>query len=174
MDRRVRITLPEPVVRRLEAIAEDADEPVSRVAAQFVRQGLEELGTGGDGTPARRELFARRAAERRSPGERAPWLEPYGGDREWRSRMWGEIVALYGRYPTQLAGLKQGWWTRASHLEPLCALAYWRRLLDDASHDPCEELSFQLHIGDFGQRLTQEGGSVTQAWTPGAPPTEWV
>jgi hypothetical protein len=56
MDRRVRITLPEPVVRRLETMAEDADEPVSRVAAQFVRQGLEELGTGGDGTPARREL----------------------------------------------------------------------------------------------------------------------
>jgi hypothetical protein len=54
MDRRVRITLPEPIVRRLEAMAEDADEPLSRVAAQFVRQGLEALGTGGDGTPARR------------------------------------------------------------------------------------------------------------------------
>src|SRR5271165_7098824 len=36
MDRRVRITLPEPLVRRLEGMAEDADEPVSRVAAQFV------------------------------------------------------------------------------------------------------------------------------------------
>jgi hypothetical protein len=174
MDRRVRITLPEPLVRRLEGMAEDADEPVSRVAAQFVRQGLDELGTGGEGSPARRDLLARRAPQTRSPGERAPWLEPYGGDREWRSRMWGEIVALYGRYPTQLAGLKQGWWTRAAHLESLCALAYWRRLLDDAAYDPCEELSFQLNIADFGHKLSQEGGSVTQAWTPGAPPDEWV
>ena len=174
MDRRVRITLPEPLVRRLEGMADDADEPVSRVAAQFVRQGLDELGTGGEGSPARRDLLARRAPQGRSPGERAPWLEPYGGDRDWRSRMWGEIVALHGRYPTQLAALKQGWWTRAAHLESLCALTYWRRLLDDAAYDPCEELSFQLQIVDFGHKLSQEGGSVTRAWTPGAPPDEWV
>jgi hypothetical protein len=30
--------------------------------------------------------------------------------------MWDEIVALYGHYPTQLVGLKQGWWNRAWRL----------------------------------------------------------
>lgn len=36
-------------------------------------------------------------------------LEPYGGDREWRQLTWGAIIALYGRYPDHLKGLKIGW-----------------------------------------------------------------
>jgi hypothetical protein len=36
-------------------------------------------------------------------GERPRWLEPYGGDAEWRQQMWGAIVALHGRYPHHLS-----------------------------------------------------------------------
>jgi hypothetical protein len=39
-------------------------------------------------------------------GERSPWLEPYGGDTQWRRQMWGAIVALHGRYPEQLQARK--------------------------------------------------------------------
>jgi hypothetical protein len=52
----------------------------------------------------KRELGASVAPPR--GGERAPWLEPYGGDKQWRREMWGEIVALHGRYPEQLQALK--------------------------------------------------------------------
>jgi hypothetical protein len=85
----------------------------------------------------------------------------------------GAIVALHGRYPVELSALKQGWWDDNAHLESLSALAYWRQLLDDAAHDPVEELSFQLHIADFGRQLEREGGGVTKVWTPGAPPDGW-
>jgi hypothetical protein len=169
MDRRVRITLPEPLVRVLERMADEEDEPVARVAARLVREQLDQLRAGGRCGPS-----TRRAVPDRRPGERPPWLEPYGGDREWRVRMWGEIIALYRRYPTQLRGLQEGWWNDAAHLEPVCALVCWRQLLDDASHDPIEELSFQLHIVEFGRTVEREPGGVTKAWTPGAPPDDWI
>jgi hypothetical protein len=51
-----------------------------------------------------------RYRRRRQEPARPPWLEPYAGDSEWRSWMWGGIVALHGRYPTALAELKDGWW----------------------------------------------------------------
>lgn len=37
--------------------------------------------------------------------ERARWLEPYG-EEDWRTEMWGQIVALYGRYPKRSAHSK--------------------------------------------------------------------
>ena len=106
--------------------------------------------------------------------ERAPWLEPYGGDGEWRRQMWGAIVALHGRYPRPLANLKDGWWTDEATTETLCALAVWRAELDDAGQDPREELAFQNQLADYSQLLRQEGGGVTKAWKPGAPPPEWA
>jgi hypothetical protein len=173
MDRRVRMTLSKPVVCALEAMADESDEPVARVAARLLRDRLDEL-SAGTVSPPRRESAALRAGAGPRSGERAPWLEPYGGDRDWRLRTWGAIVAIYGRYPVELSALKQGWWNDNAHLETLSALAYWRQLLDDAAYDPVEELSFQLHIADFGRQLAQEGGGVTKAWTPGAPPADWV
>lgn len=50
---------------------------------------------------------------------RAAWLEPYGGDREWRRFMWGSILALCARYPEELRGLKQGWWKDESQVETI-------------------------------------------------------
>ncbi len=89
--------------------------------------------------------------------------------------MWGAIVALYGRYPDELKGLQQGWWEDTSQVETLCALVVWRETLDDhGSGDPREELDFQLNVAEFGRRLAQQGGGVTKAWTPGAPPDEWA
>ena len=40
--------------------------------------------------------------------------------------------------------------------------------------DPRDELSFLTAIMDFGNLLRQEGGGVTKAWKPGAPPAEWA
>ncbi len=114
MDRRVRITLPEPLVCVLERMADEEDEPVARVAARLVRDQLDQLRAGG-----RRAPSTHRAVPERRPGERPPWLEPYGGDREWRVRIWGEIIALYGRYPTQLRGLQEGWWN-VQHILSWC------------------------------------------------------
>jgi hypothetical protein len=145
MDRRVRITLPEPLVRVLERMADEADEPVARIAAQLVRDQLDQLSADGRRMPARRQAIP---GSRHS--ERPPWLEPYGGDPNWRRQMWGEIVALCGRYPAQLRGLQEGWWNDAAHLEHVCALICWRQLLDDSARDPVEELSFQLHIAELG------------------------
>jgi hypothetical protein len=34
--------------------------------------------------------------------ERAPWLEPHGGENKGRQQMWGAVVALHGRYLSQL------------------------------------------------------------------------
>jgi hypothetical protein len=87
--------------------------------------------------------------------------------------MWGGIVALHGRYPDVLASLKDGWWKSQTHVEMLCALVAWRQQLDDAGRDPRHEIAFQHTLIDYGHILRQEGGSITQAWTPGAAPPEW-
>jgi hypothetical protein len=104
---------------------------------------------------------------------RPPWLEPYGGSREWRGLTWGAIVGLHGRYPHILSALKEDWWQNSSHLETLSALAVWRQWIDDAGRDPREELAFQVQLADYGRLLRHEGGSVIDAWQPGAPPVDW-
>jgi hypothetical protein len=106
------------------------------------------------------------------PG-RAPWLEPYGGDFQWRSLTWGGIVALYGRYPTALERLREGWWRNESQLETLCVLVAWRDAIDAHSQDPREELAFQSQLDYFRDTLHKAGGGVTTAWKPGAPPADW-
>jgi hypothetical protein len=66
-----------------------------------------------------------------------------------------------------------------------CVVEYWiqplarallERLveLDDAGMDPREELAFQDRLVGYADILRQEGGGVTKAWKPGAPPEEWA
>ena len=88
--------------------------------------------------------------------------------------MWGAIVALHGRYPRLLEALKEGWWRDEVHTEILCALAVWRGEIDDAGENPREELAFHRQLADYAQTLRQQGGGVSKAWKPGAPPPEWV
>ncbi len=101
-------------------------------------------------------------------GARPRWLEPYGGGPDWRREMWGAVVALNGRYPRQLQDVKTGWWADESQTETLCALAVWRAEIDDAGQDPREELAFQHQLDHYADKLRQQGGSVTDAWRPGA------
>jgi hypothetical protein len=168
--------LPDGLATQLDELAANAGEPAARLAGQMVRQGVAEAVVSGQVRPprARPAPAAPDPAENENPDQRAPWLQPYGGDREWRSWMWGGIVALHGRYPTALAGLKDGWWESEAHVETLCALVVWRQLIDDACRDPREELAFQVNLSDYGHTLRQEGGGVTRAWKPGAPPDGWV
>jgi hypothetical protein len=88
--------------------------------------------------------------------------------------MWGQIVALHGRYPRALAPLNDNWWKDDSQTETLCALAVWRAEIDDTGIDPRDELAFQTQLTDLFLTLRQQGGGVTKTWTPGAPPAEWA
>lgn len=177
MSFRLKITLPDPVMEQLDALAEAYGEPLSRVAAQMVRERVEEM-------PARAPARRRRSRTTPPPAPdepmatdgmmgRAPWLEPYGGDFEWRSLTWGGIVALYGRYPIELQLLQEGWWRNESQFETICALVAWREMIDVHSRDPREELAFQYQLECFREALSKAGGSVTTAWKPGAPPADW-
>jgi hypothetical protein len=165
MSSRIKITLPDEIAARLDELAAASGEPVSRVAGQMVRDGLAKLGAAarGNGSTPLDEL----------PVARPAWLEPYGGDREWRQFTWGSIVALHGRYPEELKGLKVGWWNDEAKVEMLCAFIHWRYRLDDAGRDPREELDFHFSLTEFGRRLKQEGGGVAKEWKPGAAPDEW-
>ena len=118
-----------PPARRLAAAA---DTPPSTLAAQMVQTGVALAAKDGKVRPLRPAP----ALVGGNCSERAPWLEPYGGDADWRQQMWGAVVALHGRYPTQLQALKDKWWKDDSQTETLCALAAWRAELDDAGQDP--------------------------------------
>jgi hypothetical protein len=184
MSSRLKITLPDEANACLIEIAAERGEPVSRVAAEMVRDGLTRViaapVTNGTRSSQAATLVAGARAVRALPDDedelplvRAPWLEPYGGDREWRQLMWGSIVALYGRYPNALKGLKVGWWNDEAQVEMLCALTYWRRMLDDGGTDPRHELDFQFSVIEYGRQLKQAGGGVTKEWVPGVAPDEW-
>jgi hypothetical protein len=88
--------------------------------------------------------------------------------------MWGSIVALHGRYPRALAHLRDGWWRDSARLETLCALVVWRAWIDQATDDRRHELAFHAQLTDFSRELRQEGGSITSARQPGAPPEDWI
>jgi hypothetical protein len=169
MSQRLQIVLPDPLVAQLQELARGAGEPPSTVAGQFVRNGIALAAEDGKiRTPKPAPILVGH------PGtERAPWLEPYGGDPDWRTQTWGSIVALHGRYPKALGGLQEEWWTDDSQTETLGALATWRAEIDDTGQDPREELAFQNQLADFAQILRQQGGGVTKAWKPDAPPAEW-
>jgi hypothetical protein len=169
MSQRIQVVLPDPATQQLRELAAAADTPPSTLAAQLVHNGLAQAAKDGKVRPLRSApvLVGHKGSER------APWLEPYGGDSQWRKEMWGAVVALHGRYPKQLETLKDKWWKDESQTEILCALATWRAELDDTGQDPREELAFQNQLADYAQVLRQQGGGVTKTWKPGAPPHEW-
>ena len=153
MSQRIQIVLPDPVALQLRELAAGADTPPSTLAAQIVRSGVALAAKDGKVRPLRSAPVLVGG----NGGERAPWLEPYGGDSEWRQQMWGAVVALHGRYPTQLEALKDKWWKDDSQTETLCALAVWRAELDDAGQDPRDELAFQNQLADYSQVLAPAG-----------------
>jgi hypothetical protein len=170
MSRPVKIVLPDPVAAQLAELAANADQAPATLAGRIVRDGVALAARDGKVRPLRSAPVLVARTDR----DRPLWLEPYGGDPDWRSRMWGAIVALYGRYSRHLGALKDEWWIDESHTETLCALAVWRAEIDDSGQDPREELAFQNQLVDYAQALRQEGGGVTKAWRPGAPPEEWT
>jgi hypothetical protein len=170
MSQRRQIVLPDPVGLQLRELAASADTPPSTLAAQMVQAGVAQAAKDGKVRPLRSVPVLVGG----NGSGRAPWLEPYGGDPEWRQQTWGALLALHGRYPTQLAALKDKWWMDESQTETLCALAVWRAELDDTGQDPRDELAFQNQLADYAQALRQQGGGVTKAWKPGAPPVEWA
>ncbi len=170
MSQRFQIVLSDPVATQLRELAQGAGEPPSTLAAQLVRGAVADAAREG----RVRRLRVPGAPSVRAAQVRPRWFEPYGGDPAWRQRMWGAIVALRGRYPRLLDALKDGWWRDEVHTEILCALAVWREEIDEAGENPREELAFHRQLADYAQTLRQLGGSVTQAWKPGAPPPEWL
>ena len=169
MSQRFQFVLSDPVATQLRELAQLCGEPPSTVAAQLVRAGVSEAARQG-------RVRRLRRSETLTSGPsavRPRWFEPYGGDPAWRQRMWGAIVALRGRYPRMLDGLKDGWWEDEVHTEILCALAVWREEIDEAAENPREELAFHRQLADYANTLRQLGGSVTQTWKPGAPPDGW-
>jgi hypothetical protein len=87
--------------------------------------------------------------------------------------MWGAIVALHGRYPRHLGHLKNGWWEDEATTETLCALAVWRRQIDEHGRDPREELAFHHQLANTAQTLRQQSGGIEHTWQPGPPPEHW-
>jgi hypothetical protein len=96
MSQRLQIVLPDPLALQLREFAAGADTPPSTLAAQIVGNGVALAAKDGKVRPLRSAPVFVGGRGR----ERAPWLEPYGGDPGWRKQMWGAVVALHGRYPT--------------------------------------------------------------------------
>ncbi len=168
MSRKLQIVLPEPVAMQLEQLAASAGEPLATVAGQLVRNGVALSAKSG-------KVDVRRAPpiEEGRASVRPPWLEPYGGDLDWRRKMWGSVVALRGRYPRHLEYLRDGWWEDEATAETVCALAVWRAEIDQEGRDPREELAFHHQLADTADTLRRRGGGVESIWKPGAPPERW-
>ena len=167
----MKVVLPGPVADQLAELAKAVQESPSTLAARMIRHGVALAAKDGKIRPLRPAQAM--VVGRRSTG-RPSWLEPYGGDQAWRKRMWGEIVALHGRYPTALAQLKDEWWIEELHTEILCALASWRAELDEKAQDPREEIAFHAQLADYAHRLQKESNGITATWKPGAPPDDWA
>jgi len=171
MSHRLQIVLPDPIHEQLRELASGARQPPATLAGQMVRAAIGEASKSGHVRAVKHPPVS---ARRPGGSSRARWLEPYGGDADWRALMWGSILALHGRYPRRLRNLKDGWWNDDVHVEILCALATWRNELDDNGEDPREELAFHTQIRDYSRILEKEGGSIANEWKPGAPPDTWA
>lgn len=166
----IKVTLADTAIEQLGQLAEQVGQPAASLAGQMIRHCIAQA--LNEGKLPTQPLTA--AARRKGSGQRPPWLEPYGGDEEWRGEIWAQVLALHARYPRLLAHLKDSWWTDEAHLEMLSALAAWRADLDENATDPREELTFHAQLADYAQVLRGEGGGVTKAWKPGAPPADWI
>ena len=169
MSHRIQIVLPDPQAQQLAQLAASAGEPQSTLAGLLVRNAIAQAAKDGKVRQLRQAPVIVGGA-----GDRARWLEPYGGDPTWRQQMWGQVAALHGRYPRALAHLKDQWWTDEQHTETLSALATWRSEIDDAGIDPREELAFQTQLNDYAHNLQQQNTGITKTWKPGAPPEDWA
>ena len=81
MSHKLQIVLPDPVALQLQELAAGADTPPSTLAGQIVRNGVALAAKDGKVRPLRPApvLVGGKGSER------APWLEPYGGDANWRT-----------------------------------------------------------------------------------------
>jgi hypothetical protein len=133
MGQRLKITLSDAVMAELRGTAASDGVPIARVAAERLSQTTPtDRSNDGDSVSSLPALIDDDLIDDRH----APWIEPVMGDLGWRWRMWGSIAALHGRYPRQLAYLREGWWKDSSHVETLCALVVWRDWIDVAAEDP--------------------------------------
>lgn len=82
MSQRRQIVLPDPVDQQLRELAAGADTPPSTLAAQMVQAGVAQAAKDGKVRPLRQAQMLVGSHD----GERAPWLEPYGGDYASRLR----------------------------------------------------------------------------------------
>ena len=169
MSKRLQIVLPHPAAAQLAELAASSDQPAATLAGLMVRNELSLAAKHARVRPVRPAQMP----VGHGRVERACWLEPYGGSPAWRAEMWGAIVALHGRYPRALGQLKEGWWSDESRTETLCALAVWRAEIDADGQDPREELAFQTQLEDYARAVRNDGGGVSGAWEPGAPPAHW-
>jgi hypothetical protein len=169
MSQDFKIVLPDPTAQQLYELAAQNDQRPATLASQMIQN---EIALAAD-TGHVRPLKQTPALTRHPGAERAPWLEPYGGDPDWRTRMWGSIVALHARYPRHLQYLKNGWWNDPATTDALCALATWRQEIDDTSNDPRDELSYQHQLTDYSNTLKQQGTDITTTWKPSTPPDDW-
>src|SRR5258708_36647358 len=166
MSHRMTITLTDSTLAELRSAAKDRGEPMARLATRLVSTGLS--GSNREQEPPRVRAGD---AERPDLGadRRAPWLEPFEGEQEWRRDMWGAIVALHGRYPRDLGHLKAGWWEHTAHVEMLCALVVWRDWIDQAD-DPRDELLFHAPPEDSTPAPRHGAGARGAPCQPGRRP----
>ena len=168
MSQRLQIVLADPIAERLRALARAAGEPPATLAAKLLRIQISGSSTSGRAATSPQESPAA------PQSERPVWLEPYGGDPEWRRETWGAIVALHARYPRQLEHLNDDWYQHEAQVEQLSALAAWRAEIDEYGRDPREELSLHAQLEHYRDTLRSQAGGVTRAWIPGPPPSDWV
>jgi hypothetical protein len=167
MSHTIKLVLPDPAMAQLDGLAASADTRIATLASQLLQHAISQAAENGKPSPPPRPAPAQ-------PGDgRAPWLEPYGGDPNWRTATWAAIVALHARYPRHLEHLKDKWWTDHALTETLAALVCWREELDDTGRDPRQELAFHTQLNDYTQQLRQQSGGATKTWKPGVPPTAW-
>jgi hypothetical protein len=131
VSKRLQVVLADPVAAQLHELADATGEPVATLAARIVRDGVTRAVKDGKVTPP--AALPRTVA---TTDQRPPWLEPYGGDEQWRRETWGAIVALHGRYPRQLEHLRDGWWEDEPTAETVCALAVRRAEIDQDGRNP--------------------------------------
>lgn len=93
MSRRLKITLPDALANQLEELARDTGEPAARLAGLMVRDGLANTPHQQARKGPTEPTASYATVDDEQFEERARWLEPYGGDREWSMLMWGAICA---------------------------------------------------------------------------------
>jgi len=103
MSHKYKLTVPGPLAEQLEELAASAELAPSTLAGQFVAGEVARAAVEGKVRPLRQPPVGTGIGK---SGARARWLEPYGGDSDWRADMWGQVVALHGRYPKALAWLQ--------------------------------------------------------------------